>query len=50
MQIGLTSIPAISPDNGGDGEYNKVQYILSSLDKMDFKNIIHINAPDGRVS
>jgi succinyl-diaminopimelate desuccinylase len=50
MQIGLTAIPAISPDNGGNGEYNKVQYILSSLDKMDFKNIIDIIAPDGRVS
>ena len=31
MQIGLTAIPALSPENGGDGEWEKSRYLLSNL-------------------
>lgn len=50
MQYELTAIPAMSPDNGGDGEFEKVQHILSCLREMKFPHAIHINAPDDRVS
>ena len=50
MQIGLTAIPALSPDNGGDGEYEKAQYLLSNLRHLGFTGIREINAPDSRVS
>jgi succinyl-diaminopimelate desuccinylase len=50
MQMDLTAIPAMSPDNGGDGEYEKVKYLLSQLRKAKFPNIVEISAPDSRVS
>ena len=50
MQYELTAIPAMSPDNGGDGEFEKVQCILSCLHKLKFPHALHINAPDDRVS
>lgn len=50
MQIALTAIPALSPENGGDGEYEKSRYIISSLNRMGFTDIKEINAPDDRVS
>jgi succinyl-diaminopimelate desuccinylase len=50
MQIGLTAIPALSPDNGGDGEYEKARFLLSNLRDFGFTGILEINAPDGRVS
>jgi succinyl-diaminopimelate desuccinylase len=50
MQIGLTAIPALSPENGGDGEYEKSRFIISSLRHLGFPNIKVIDAPDSRVS
>jgi succinyl-diaminopimelate desuccinylase len=50
MQSDLTAIPALSPENGGDGEYEKAKYLHSSLRRWEFPNIIEINAPDERVS
>jgi succinyl-diaminopimelate desuccinylase len=50
MQMRLTAIPAISPENGGDGEYRKTQYLLSCLRKMKCADITEINAEDTRVS
>ena len=50
MQFDLTAIPAISPDNGGDGEFNKAQLILKYLSVMNFPNVFQINAPDSRTS
>jgi succinyl-diaminopimelate desuccinylase len=50
MQYELTAIPAMSPDNGGDGEFEKAQCILSYLSEMGFQQTIQINAPDDRVS
>jgi succinyl-diaminopimelate desuccinylase len=50
MQYDLTAIPAISPDNGGDGELDKAQLILKYLGVMNFLNLVQINAPDSRTS
>ncbi len=50
MQFDLTALPAMSPDNGGDGEFARVQLILSYLNEMNFPDVIEINAPDSRVS
>lgn len=48
MQIELTAIPALSPDNGGQGEYDKAAYLLRKLRALGFRHIQEINAPDGR--
>jgi succinyl-diaminopimelate desuccinylase len=50
MQFGLTAVPAMSPDNGGDGEFDKAQLILKYLSMMNFSNVVEINAPDSRTS
>ncbi len=50
MQFQLTAIPALSPDNGGDGEFAKAQLILKYLNIMNFPGIVQINAPDSRTS
>lgn len=49
MQIELTAIPAIAPDNGGNGEYEKAKFIISSLNDLGFSNIREYDAPDERV-
>lgn len=50
MQLALTATPAISPDNGGDGEFEKAKLISSCLKKMNFPDMIELHAPDSRVS
>ncbi len=50
LQIGLTAIPALSPDNGGDGEWEKARYLADTLLRLGFGDIRELNAPDKRVS
>ena len=50
MQIELTAIPALSPDSGGQGEYEKARYLKEKLRALGFTQILEINAPDGRVA
>ena len=50
LQVDLTAIPAMSPDNGGDGEFNKAQFISKYLAIMNFPSVVQINAPDNRTS
>jgi succinyl-diaminopimelate desuccinylase len=50
LQIHLTSIPAIAPENGGDGEYEKAKYLKRMLEEFGFKDILEIKAPDSRTS
>ncbi|MBN2029013.1 M20 family metallo-hydrolase [bacterium] len=50
MQTELTSIPALAPDNGGDGETKKAEYIKNILNKLRFDSLEEVNAPDQRVS
>lgn len=50
LQSGLTSRPAISPENGGDGEYEKFLYLKNVISKWNFDFIDEIFAPDERVT
>ena len=46
----LTSIPAIAPEGGGDGESKKCEALEGWLKDNGFTNIQKIEAPDSRVS
>ena len=46
----LTSIPAIAPEGGGDGESKKCEALEGWLKNNGFTNIQKIEAPDSRVS
>ena len=50
LQVSLTAIPALSPENGGNGEYEKSRFLLSFLCRLGFPAVKEINAPDARVS
>ncbi len=46
----LTAIPALGPENDGEGELKKAEYIKTVLkDKLHADEILEINAPDDRV-
>ena len=46
----LTSIPAIAPEGGGDGEEKKCRALEAWLREKGFTNIERFEAPDSRVS
>jgi len=48
LQGELTAVPAISPDNGGRGEYAKARVLKGILDTMAFDAVLSIDAPDDR--
>jgi succinyl-diaminopimelate desuccinylase len=50
LQIALTAIPALAPENGGDGEARKAEYLRSFLHSLGFPPVENCNAPDARVS
>ncbi|MEN6487532.1 MAG: hypothetical protein ABFD66_01410 [Smithella sp.] len=50
LQIGLTAIPAVGPENGGDGELLKANYLKKRLIELGFTNFQHYDAQDERVS
>ncbi len=45
LQKGLTAIPALAPESGGEGEYDKALWIETELKKLKFDSIDWINAP-----
>lgn len=45
LQRGLTAIPALAPESGGEGEYDKAVWIETELKKLKFDSIDWINAP-----
>ncbi|HOX95136.1 MAG TPA: M20 family metallo-hydrolase, partial [Syntrophales bacterium] len=49
MQIELTAIPAIGPDNGGDGEERKAAFLVQRLRDLGFECIEDHPVPDNRV-
>lgn len=49
LEKNLTAIPAIDPTCGGEGEYEKANYLESELKKLSFDKILRIDAPDKRV-
>jgi succinyl-diaminopimelate desuccinylase len=50
LQTALTAIPAIGPENGGDGELLKANFLKQRLMEMGFNNFRHYDAQDNRVS
>ena len=44
LQRGLTAIPALAPESGGEGEYDKAVWIETELKKLKFDSIDWINA------
>ena len=50
LQTALTAIPAIGPENGGDGELLKANFLKQRLMELGFKNFRHYDAQDNRVS
>lgn len=48
FQKAITAIPALSPVNGGEGEWNKAMYIKEYLEAHGFTDIRQIDAPDPR--
>lgn len=49
LQTLLTSIPALAPENDGEGEIKKAEALEKWLIKNGIKNIKHYDAPDERV-
>jgi len=49
LQAGLTAIPALAPENGGDGEMKKAAFLVEALREMGFPAPEFCNAPDDRV-
>jgi succinyl-diaminopimelate desuccinylase len=49
LQEKLISIPAISPENGGDGEWRKSEAVADLLEGTGYDERVEIHAPDGRV-
>jgi succinyl-diaminopimelate desuccinylase len=46
----LTRIPAVAPENGGDGENLKAEKLMEILEKIGFDKIERFDAADSRVS
>lgn len=49
IQTELTAIPALGPENGGQGEAQKAEAIKKYLKELAYDNLEEINAPDERV-
>jgi succinyl-diaminopimelate desuccinylase len=50
LQAALTAIPALAPENGGNGEMKKAALLIEKLREMGFPPAESCNAPDSRVS
>lgn len=49
IQTGMTAIPALGPDNSGEGEMEKYLFLKDYMQNMQFDEWIEIHAPDDRV-
>ncbi len=50
LQRDLVAIPALAPENGGDGERRKADYMRGRLERLGLDELHEFNAPDPRVS
>jgi succinyl-diaminopimelate desuccinylase len=50
LQISLSAISAVGPENGGDGELLKANFLKKRLREMGFKYFQNYDSPDKRVS
>ncbi len=46
LQRGLTAIPAVCPDSGGEGEFDKAEWLETRLAGLGFDGIARYDAPD----
>ncbi|MBN1348708.1 M20 family metallo-hydrolase [candidate division KSB1 bacterium] len=49
IQTELTALPALGPENGGEGEAKKADYVKDWLKNLKVDELIEVNAPDNRV-
>ncbi len=49
LQIALSAVPAVGPENGGEGELLKANLLEKQLQELGFKNFRHYDAPDKSV-
>ena len=49
LQLRLTAIPALAPENQGDGEAEKAAFLRAFLEESGFQHLIFLHAPDERV-
>lgn len=49
LQKRLVAIPALGPENNGQGENEKAEFIVSFLTELGLNNIKEFNVPDSRV-
>jgi succinyl-diaminopimelate desuccinylase len=49
LQKSLTAIPALGPENGGDGECRKAEFLRRYLQGLGVREIVDVPAQDGRV-
>ncbi|RMG60981.1 MAG: M20 family metallo-hydrolase, partial [Calditrichaeota bacterium] len=50
FQKELTAIPALGPENGGQGEWERAQFLRKKLEAFGVPQIEQIDAPDSRVA
>ena len=50
LERSITAVPALAPENGGDGESKKCAALEQWLIANGIKNLEHFDAPDSRVS
>ncbi len=50
LQFALTAIPALGPENGGDGEMEKAVFLAGILRDLGFPRVERCDAPDERVT
>lgn len=50
LQTEITAIPALGPENAGDGEFKRVEYLKKYLAALNPGSLLEIKAPDERVS
>lgn len=50
LQRDLTVTKALGPENGGDGEWLKAEYLIAYFARLGISPLLTIDAPDGRVS
>ena len=50
LQIALTAIPALAPENGGDGEVGRAEFLRECLRGFGFSSVENCDAPDLRAS
>lgn len=48
LQRKLTAIPALGPDNGGEGEWDRYVFIKDFLRQLGLERLIEVHAPDER--